>query len=340
MENLILNKIYKYDFAWGDCRGIREIMIRHIPGKFLENDLENCGYPPHGGNPELIEEIRDLVVDLTGKRYKHVLVTNGATHALNAYVAAAKNGITQRLFTHKLHFLMYPGIAKQHGLEHKPVNLVNPSYYGGDLGIIDSPSNPRGTFAAGPTCNIGTVWDAAYHTPTYCGVRSNPGGMLKCIDAKPNHDAMAGSLSKLTGINGLRIGWLATDDDTLFHKAYSYVEHDLCGVSNPSQHAALQILKKVNLQEFYEDSKRLLDNNRDSMARLNHIFSGQPIFPVGMYALFEVDSKLRNLLERASVHTLAGHLIGDHRDSVRFNLANSAKATKAMVNAILKEDKV
>jgi aspartate/methionine/tyrosine aminotransferase len=339
VENSILNKQYKFDFGFGDTRGIREIMMSHIPGKFLETDFGSYGYPPHVGNPELIEEVRDLIVDLTGKQYKHVLITNGATNALNAYIYAAKNGITRTLITHPLYFMMYPGIAKLHGLEHKTSWSVNPSYYGGELGFVDSPNNPTGKLFTGPICATGTVWDSSYHTPTYCGVRSNPGSKLKCIGVTPCHEAMAGSLSKLTGINGLRVGWLATDNDAIFQKAYHYVEHDLCGVSNPSQHAALQILKKVNLQEFYEDSKVLLDTNRDTLSRLNHIFSGQAIFPVGMYALFEVDSKLRDLLERASVHTLDGRLIGDHRDSVRFNLANSAKSTKAMVNAILKEDK-
>ncbi len=339
MGSSTLNKQYKHDFGFGDTRGIREIMMNHIPGKFLETDFGSYGYPPHGGNIELIEEVKNLIVDLTGKRYKHVLITNGATHALNAYVAAAKNGITRSLVTHPLYFMMYPGIAKIHGLEHKKQAFVNPSYYGGELGIIDSPSNPHGKFAVCPVSATGTVWDAAYYTPTYCGVRSSPGGILKCAVVPPRHEAMAGSLSKLTGINGLRVGWLATDSDDIFQKAYHYVEHDLCGVSNPSQDAALQILKKVNLQGFYEDSRALLDTNRDTLSRLNHIFSGQAIFPVGMYALFEVDSKLRDLLERASVHTLDGRLIGDHRDSVRFNLANSSKATAAMVKAILKEDK-
>lgn len=335
--------MYKHDFGWGDTRGIREIMMNHINSKidYLDIDWENCGYPPHGGNLELIEEVRDLIVDLTNKRYKHVLITNGATHALNAYISAAKNGITKTLITHPLYFRMYPGIAKIHGLEHKVAEKVNPSYYGaGEIGIIDSPSNPEGKLTANSAWDIGTVWDAAYYTPTYCGYR-NDQNALRCIKVIPNHDAMAGSLSKLTGLNGLRIGWLATNNDDLFRKAYKYVEHDLCGASNPSQQAALQILKTVDLQEFYVESKALLDTNRDSMSRLSHIFGNQPIFQTGMYALFEVDLKLARLLEKASVNTLSGQSIGDtKRDSVRFNLANSARSTKAMVQAIIKADKV
>lgn len=334
--------MYKHDFAWGDTRGIREIMVNHIYDKldYLDMPWESFGYPPHGGNSELIVAVSELIVNLTGKRYKHVLITNGATNALNAYVSGAKNGTTKELITHPIHFLIYPGIAKQHGLEHKTDWSVRPAGpYGGSLGIIDSPSNPHGRLLKGSPFSAGTVWDAAYHTPTYCGLSDQNGNLHRCL-VIPNHDAMAGSLSKLTGINGLRIGWLATDNTDLYHRAYQYVENDLCGVSNPSQHAALQILQTVNLDSFYKESKNLLDNNRDSMSRLSHIFGNQSIFPVGMYALFEVDSKLRDLLERASVHTLSGHLIGDDRDSVRFNLANSAKATKAMVNAILKADRI
>jgi aspartate/methionine/tyrosine aminotransferase len=181
------------------------------------------------------------------------------------------------------------------------------------------------------------VWDAAYHSPTYCGIEK--GGKLVCPEIVPVHAAMVGSLNKLTDINGLRVGWLATDSCCIYDSAKYYVESDLCEVSGPSQEYATRILQRFDLHAFYCESKRLLDNNREELQRLSYMFGGQPIFPYGMFSLFEVDDGIRSLFRRASVKFKDGDEIGDkERDSVRINLANSNEATRVMVEAILKAD--
>lgn len=331
----------KHDFAWGDTRGIREIMMEQVKrsGMAIEGqNLGKFGYPPHEGDAALIVEVRKLIKDLTGKEYKHVLITNGATHALNAYVNAQKTDKITGLATRNLYFSFYPKIAGNHGLEHV---LYSPNFDGmprsEHLGIIDSPSNPEGIMT-GKGNESRMVWDSAYHTPTYCGIIRD--GKLVCPNIRPPHEAMVGSLNKLTGINGLRIGWLATDNYGIYTRAFEYVEADLCGVSAPSQKYALDILQQVDLQTFYENSKRMLDNNRTELERLSYLFGGQPIFPYGMFALFEVDSSLRYLFRRASVSVMDGKNIGDtERESIRINLANSNQAMKAMVDDVIKADK-
>jgi aspartate/methionine/tyrosine aminotransferase len=294
---------------------------------------EIFGYPPHEGMPQLREEISKLVKNLTGDKYEYILVTGGATHALNTAIAAMKTQSTKYMYTHKLYFSRYPGIATNLGLEHIRTDKMNPRL--GDIGIIDSPSNPEGKLhPIGDPVSI--IWDAAYYSPTYCGIRDKE--KLKCYPIIPKHIAMAGSLSKLTGINGLRIGWLATNDYFLYQKALSYVTSNLCGVSYPSQYAAWQLLSRVNMPEFYAESKALIDSNKTEMQRLDYLFGYQLIPRCGMFVLFETDQKLKNLLEKASVLVMAGSQCGDVRDSVRFNLANPNQMTKEMVNAVLKAD--
>jgi aspartate/methionine/tyrosine aminotransferase len=329
---------YKHDFSWGDTRGIREIMIKRAPFlQTLTSPWELFGYPPHDGLPELRIEIEKLILDLTGKKYTHILITGGATHALNAYAIATKNRFTQHLCTNSLYFSRYPGIATNTGLIHRPIDsFYSESMF--DIRIVDSPSNPLGQMSTlQSTISEKVVWDAAYYSPTYCG--RGPRNNLRCHPAIPAHEAMVGSLSKLTGLNGLRIGWLATNKDTIYDKALEYVTSNLCGVSYPSQFSATQILKRVNMPEFYLDSKDLLDSNKEELSKLDYLFGNQVIPDIGMFCLLEVDDKLKKLFEKASLKVMPGTSMGDTRDSVRFNLANSVQSTKDMVKDVLKADK-
>lgn len=338
---------YLHDFNFGDTRGIRQVMdaeLKRIGLGLVPQNLADFGYPPHEGTQELIEQVTKLISDLTGLGYKHILITNGATHALNAYVYAAKRMYGHRsevtgLVTRNLYFFFYPQIAKVHGLEHR---TYSPNFDGNpnpdDIGIVDSPSNPEGIMTRQGLIGSRVVWDAAYHSPTFCGVEKNC--KLVCPSIHPAHEAMVGSLNKLTGINGLRVGWLATNSRSLYADAFYYVETTLCGVSFPSQDYAAKILERVDMQPFYRQSKRVLDNNREELQRLSYLFGGQPVFPYGMFALFEVDEKLRDLFERASVKVKDGKEIGDSRMSIRINLANTNESTKAMVDAVIEADKV
>jgi len=328
--------IYKFDFSWGDTRGIRKIMSDLIYQEGLDQSIpwHTFGYPPHEGDTGLIWRTRELVKGFTGHEYKHILITNGATHALNAYIAAKNNENIRGILTHDKYFMFYPGIAKNHHLIH----FTRPEISGAEcdkITIIASPSNPEGNIFGPLGVPERSIWDAAYYTPTYCDATGLSG---LAAPIRPTHEAMAGSYSKLTGINGLRVGWLATDSDQVYQKALEWTEHDICGVSYPSQSMVAAIIKGVDLEAFYGTSKALLDTNREELAKLGYLFGHQAIPNNGMFALLEVDKKLKRLLEKVSVHVMDGSLCGDTRESVRFNLANGREITNQMVKAILKED--
>lgn len=333
-----MSKKYKHDFAWGNTEGIRDIMIHHA-GHALSHPLpfDKFGYPPDEGSADLLMEIRKLIKELTCYEYEHVLITNGATHALNAFIAASKFFDTEYLYTDKLYFPFYPGIAQNNSLvhiAHKDI-LSRPN----QITILDSPSNPMGILRKSASLDLkaSIVWDAAYYSPTYCGIGS--GSNINCNPFIPNHKAMVGSINKLTGINGLRIGWLATDDLFLYEKAKRYATMNLCGVSWPSQYIATTILKNVDMKNFYFDSKTMLDKNREEILRLKHLFGNQHLNDTGMFALFEIDDKLQELIEKSDVKFMPGSSCGDDRQSVRINLSNSNITTRDMVNDILKNDK-
>lgn len=249
---------------------------------------------------------------------------------MNAYIYAEKDGHTS-LATRRLYFPFYPGIAEINGLIHNAGDIGNIK---SSIQILDSPSNPEGIVDGNDYGRV--VWDAAYYSPTF-GVSIS--GSRTLTTSIPPHIAMAGSMSKMTGINGIRIGWLATNDENLYLKAARFVTYDICGVSGLSQHLAVQILKKVDLDSFWKRSKLVLDDNRTEIQKLAYLFGDQEIPKMGMFALFEIDNKLKRLFEKASVFFISGKICGDDRDSVRINLAQTNLATKAMVKAVLKADK-
>lgn len=334
-----MNK-YKHNFGFGDTKGIREIFLKHASFlQNLHNPWENYGYPEHGGDPELIEEVRKYLCKSLGLTYKYIIITNGATNGINAYIHAKKEELHKYplcgIVTHKLYFPFYSKIAKIHELAHNKMDIVRDLAVN-EIGIIDHPSNPKGILTiGGQSKNI--LFDAAYYSPTYCGTYRN--GKLVLPKVIPDHDAMVGSMAKLTGINGLRIGFFATNNESIYENALEYITTDLCGVSSLSQFTSIQILKKTNFDLFYEESKNMLDLNKEELSRLDYLFGNQDIPTNGMFALFEVDSKIKKLLEKARVQTIPGNMVGDDRDSIRINLANSYRDTRSMVVDILKIDK-
>jgi histidinol-phosphate/aromatic aminotransferase/cobyric acid decarboxylase-like protein len=317
-------------FGWGDTYGVREAMMQTAPWLALSTmPIGDFGYPKHGGEPELIDLIRALCKQLTGHSYKHILITQGCTNALNAYCHAEKDVRIEYFTCRQLHFPFYPGVATNAGLIFKP----------GELGrllnsvqILDSPSNPLGAVDV-LTVAGRVLWDAAYYSPTYGVNISKPQTPI------PDHVAMAGSFSKFSGINGIRLGWLATDEDALYRSALRWSTHDTSGISWPSQWLAIEILKKVDLEAFWQRSAGVINDNRVEIQKLSKIFGNQEIPEKGMFALFDTDDGLRGLLDTSGVITMPGSSCGDSHDSVRINLAHTRDATKAMVKAVLKADR-
>jgi aspartate/methionine/tyrosine aminotransferase len=326
------------NFGWGDTDGIREIMLdrysKDVPSHpKTGTDIFNLdqGYPAHEGNPELILLVKDLIKKLTKKEYKHVLITNGATNGICATLSALS---PEEIYINDRYFSFYPGITKQFAKKVFSVSFKKDiiSHHPDAVAVIDSPSNPRGDLIidleTASDTKIDTVWDAAYWSPAYVPSLQNM--------PMPEHRVMVGSLSKLTGINGIRLGWIATDEDAVYEKCLDYITHNLCGVSGLSQDLAISILKYVDLDRFFSDSASLLADNKSEFSRVSSLFGNQKIPDLGMFIYWNVDPALLQKVKNAGIIFTSGSFIGGKENEIRINLSRKKHLTKNLVDLLLK----
>jgi aspartate/methionine/tyrosine aminotransferase len=319
------------DFGWGDTRGLRKkiLSIYNNLNMMQTMPLESYGYPPYDGDPELVDMLKNLTKILTGKSYKHICITAGCTHAVNASIYALADSRTNSVNTRKLYYPRYPAIIGLTPYIHQTWDLYHTKNC---IVIVDSPSNPLGLIGHDQEFNTDRViWDAAYHTPTY--------GMTLGIN-NVTHRVFCGSLSKLTGINGIRLGWTATDEDEVHRRIQLYTKNSVCGISYPSQYVAKEILKDEDrLFMYFLQSRALIDNNREEVLKLKHIFGQDHISPFGMFAFFRTDDRMEEIFKKARVVFTSGRECGADFQSVRINLANTNEMTKEMVERIIKVDR-
>lgn len=330
--------MYRYFFDWGDTRGLREITL----SRFFDFGKESAkidwqkdgGYPAHEGNPELIVETKKLIKSLTGLDYKHVLITAGATNALNSYLYARKNMTDNEALwvrTHDLYYRMYPQIIRNQDAFHIKSKELKPTQE--DVWIVDSPTNPKGQIITGlpkgKTSEEGVVWDSAYFSPTYYKSK---------VMVYPKHEAMVGSFSKFTAVNGIRTGYLATNNDVIYSFAYDYLVGDACGVNAIGQILLAKFLQTVDLEAFYKAGNLMLEDNRNEMSKLSYLLDSGAIPNDGMFAFSQTDAGVLRLLQKASVKVSDGKDLGADYLSIRINLSNSREETAKMVKAVLKAD--
>lgn len=158
---------------------------------------------------------------------KHIVVTNGATQALNALLYCLA---PLRTFAEPPHYHKFPEFAKQQGVKWAKTS--------DSLQICTIPNNPDYSFKFGTEQSI---YDLSYNWPMYmCG---------EALEL--NYDIMVFSMSKATGHATARIGWILCKDEALARKLDDFVEHS-SGVSIHTQLFAAHILKHQN--ELYNSN--------------------------------------------------------------------------------------
>jgi aspartate/methionine/tyrosine aminotransferase len=322
------------DFGWGDTRGLRKLILSIYKGLSIGQNmpLSSYGYPPYEGEPALVDSFQKLTEYLTGNKYKYVCVTAGCTHAVNASIYSLSKVTSAFVATRDLYYPRYPNMISLTSMMH--TKFGDTRINAEDVAIVDSPSNPLGLVGVPKevvTSNI--IWDAAYHTPTY--------GILPGTRSIDEAKIFCGSMSKLTGINGIRIGWTATNDEEIHSSLQAYARASVCGVSYPSQYLALEILSDQNkLDTYFKKSASLISSNKEEVLKLKNIFGDDRISDYGMFAFFPIDQKMSALFDRAKVKFTSGSDCGASYPSVRINLANTNEQTKEMVKRIKKADRI
>ena len=328
----------KLNLGWGDPYFLLEILNKMYRPSFGSTlAIQNCTYAPDIGEDLLVNQVKEITKHLTGESYKHILITNGATQALNTIMRSWEDRYDiQRVFTSQLGYPYYPMMVRKSHLSHCKVDLATYKRTSQDRGIsdmliVDSPPNPLGEqfFSNNDTImgdkGIYIAWDAVYHNPIYNA----------CPAIKPRHDVFVGSFSKLLGLTGARVGWIATNSDSDFRDFTPEALYENATVSKPSQKLIMDILSEVDLQTFMKFGKNSLDQNRQILHKISGLL-GSDVQEKGMFYCAEVDNKMFDLFYKANIHFIQFELEG--KKFIRLNIGQTSDILTKAVKAINKID--
>lgn len=328
----------KFDLAWGESVVVRQALALNVGGYqsrvYSPFELQKMGYTDHYGDPQIVELTREVIKRQTGMDYNHILLTNGASGGLSVALRAyAKRGHDVVLTNPPPFYPLYPVIFEAAGLSHITLREFLPDS-ARPIFLLDSPSNPLSAINSGvgliASYSIPLVWDAVYSNKIYAPGCRNPGSIA---------DVMIGSYSKLLGTNGIRLGWLATNDSILFERFKSLVDAEYAGLSAPSQEVLLSILQNIDWEGFERSAKLRLDANRGEWQRLEKYFDGQEVNKDGMFFYGPMDKAAKKLFTNAGISWVSGTRAGDTDEFGRFNLAQDCGMILQAVLAVLRADK-
>lgn len=262
-----------------------------------------------------------------GKQYKHVIITNGATGALNT-VLRVLTSITSDVYYGEptcSHYRELISRAQGYAIPYSPDEPVEESC----VFLIDSPSNPKGEYWQVDALKLAErffVWDSSFYGEAF--------GKDRRI---PLHDIMIGSYGKFLGLNSCRVGWIATDDDALVEKLRKDVKLESVGVSLPAMTTVSDILNATNLGLLVKQAGATLDANREELSRLKYLLNSE-VPENGMFWTGVLDSKARKLIDQAASYREL--YSKDGNKVVRLNFGRSSYAIKNFVNTVLRLDRV
>lgn len=325
----------RFNLGWGSSVAIRKAFIEASLDCYITFDSEDIlkmDYTDHTGDPYLIELTREIIERQTGIKYNHIVLTHGATGGLVVALTALRNvcsAETNVCTTPAPFFRMYPDIIKNAGFNHLQTNDftdLNPSII-----LLDSPSNPLGKIHIGNIPGKHTIiFDSVYHTKSYMSKFYEP----------PAHDINVGSYSKMIGINGIRVGWVATQDGLIYERLKEAAAAHYCGLSHPQATILRGLISNVHWDNFELYAQRKLDANREEWSKLEKYFGGTAVYPVGMFFYSAADQACRDLLDRSGVTYFGGEKLHHTKEYLRINLGQDIELVRDAVKAILAEDKI
>lgn len=319
------------NLGWGHTPAVRKALLDTLGSTSIVFDnklLMTMDYPEHEGDHELIHRTQHVIRRQVGKGYQFILLTNGATGALDiALRAYAQNGYKSCITRKPPYYSRYPAQIKAVGMAHVHKMTM------GSVVLSDVPSNPLADITVAyefPAGHFGpTILDAVYLNGVYSYTRP----------PVHRHDVLVGSYSKLLGINGLRVGWLATNDCVLYAQALELATVEYCGLSTPATVILNKILKELDWDKFEQKGRTNLDGNREEWAKLEKFFE-EPVKPIGMFFYSPIEKSVRNLMEKAGIQYMPGSALGTNNEFARFNLGADNLLIKDAVKRVLKADQI
>src|SRR5271167_2558684 len=102
----------EFNMQWGDPFIVRQALVEtlRLSSPVFTPQYKEMSYPQHVGNPKLIRQLKKLTERQSGTKFKHLIVTNGATGAINAALYSLKDFDTDYVVTNKRYFPMFPAM--------------------------------------------------------------------------------------------------------------------------------------------------------------------------------------------------------------------------------------
>lgn len=321
-----------FNLGWGNSVAVREAFLNTYHGNpmvLAREELMKFDYPTHEGDPNLVEITKKVVLRQTGKEYKHLFLVNGATGGcMIAMRAYNQMGMDFCMTRQAPFYVRYPKMIESSGLK----QIQETPRYPIDKTVIllDLPSNPLGVSSQIGPVGVPVIIDGVYLSRVYAPV----------FHGLPPHTTMIGSYSKLLGINGIRIGWLATDDDLLAQRFGELVTSEYCGLSTASTDILKHTLEGFNWDNFEASARFKLDCNREEFSKLEKFFGNTPVSNIGMFYYGPMDKKAQEIFTKANVTWTKGSTLGTDDGFARFNLGQSNDIIEQAVIAVLKADRI
>lgn len=310
----------KIDLGWGNPYFLLEILQQQYTPTLYPTQVSELSYPPKDGLPELQELTKKVIEKTTGFKFKYILITNGATSAINTILRYEKPIIVH---TGQYGYPLYENIIKDNGFIR--VRHMNNSDSMSNIRLIDSPSNPEGNqFIEGNSKT--DLWDAVYHNQVY----------TDNVNKKPKKfKYYVGSYSKLLGVAGCRVGFIAMNNKILRDELFMQNWKDLAGVSTLSQRLIIDILGKIDLDLFMKTGNTRLCYAREELHKISHIFDGQDVNEVGMFYCVKTTPKVKKFLDSCDIlYTVLDE------ETIRLSMGNTLDKTKAAVKKIINKDRI
>lgn len=309
----------KYDLGFGESVVLREILFQNkIPVYNL--NPSDFSYSNKEAEEKAIFHARFFLQEFMRKHYKYVGLSFGATGGIMAALRALSAG---QVVYGDYFFPYYPAMIKQSTGGNRVVYL------------IDSPNNPTGEMTGpGNFDDDVTIFDAAYHSPAYIHEIKT--------EFRPDSIVTVGSFGKLTGLNGLRLGFYGTNDEKIYNsmKLASYSE--ALDTSVTSMKILNEILKDTDMWSVSKIARQRILDNRWEFEKIKHIIDIDSTNDNGMFLFPIADTKARNLLFKSGIIYIEGEKcskpISDGAFRIRLNLGQSRDIVKEAIKEILKND--
>lgn len=320
------------DLAIGEARVVREALFSYASSKaifeFGQGDPCTWEYQHPRGYAPLVRLLED-------RHQVPIVVTCGAKQGLSAvFYALRKRGVTN-VGLEVPFWSQLPSAIRLSGLDVVTGRAFDPKY-GSFLHV--APNNPDGhlmtleenrkLYETYRDRKVPFVHDAAYYSDIYVPESYELGAF---------GDVRIFSVSKMYGLSGLRLGYVACDDTSFYSDIMEYVETTTVGASAPAQQLFSEILETERENpsfraSFKSNVKACLTQAREIM---RHVHPDVLVIPkneqLGMFGWYEKGPKFDPVT--AKVVVADGAAFGD-LTKVRLNLAVKEETLKTAIQRL------